>query len=312
MAFFLERYGDEFGMDFERVLSDRIIPDSYRQKLAEYFEGSKNPRARASIYERSLRLLLEYLDGQPPIATTQPRTERKPLTANHTAFTVSVPRPTKQAIMEYLDKWMRLPGYTAQEDALQLLFQETFPCNTSLSEVLVKCSTLNDFYGTNIFRVFPLAKYIVSLNIDSRLTAGDPQLVNDISLGHGIKSKSGKELRLFSFASKYCSHHNPLDFPIFDSYVEKLLIHFRNADRFSSFRNDELRDYLVFKRVILDFRKTYHLQDFDLKQIDQYLWQLGKDVFPKQYGKREREDMAASHIEEVASNGYDDLNGVDI
>ena len=66
------------------------------------------------------------------------------------------------------------------------------------------------------------------------------------------------------------------------------MIYFRNKDRFSSFRNDELRDYLVFKRVIFDFRKAYQLHDFDLKQIDQYLWQFGKDVFPKQYGKNEQ------------------------
>ncbi len=32
----------------------------------------------------------------------------------------------------------------------------------------------------------------------------------------------------------------------------------------------------------------YNLDDFDLKQIDQYLWQFGKDVFPKQYTKKEK------------------------
>lgn len=287
MAFFLERYGNEFGMDFQKVLSDKTIPGVYRQKLEDYFisRGRKDPRSNASIYERSLRLLLEYLDGKPLITSTQPRTENKPRSVNYTEPSHKIPRPTKQSVAEYLDKWTRLPGYVEQEEALLLLFKDTFPRNTSLSEVLIKCSTLNDFYGTNIFNVYPIAKHIVNLNIDSRLADGDPKLVNDISLGHGITSRPGKELHLFSFATKYCSHHNPLDFPIFDSYVEKLLVHFRNADSFSNFRNDELRDFLVFKRVVIDFCAAYQLDDFNLKQIDQYLWQYGKDVFPKKYGK---------------------------
>jgi hypothetical protein len=283
MAFFLERYGNEFGMDFQGVLSKRAIPDSYRQKLEAHFteRGRKDPRSNASIYERSLRLLLEYLDGKPPTASNTPRT------VSYAVSSPNIPQPTKETVTEYLEKWKRLAGYTEQEDALFLLFRETYPTNTNLSEVLIKCSSLNDFYGTNIFNVYPIAKHIVNMSIDARLADGDPKLVNDISRGHGITSKSGKELHLFSFATKYCSHHNPLDFPIFDSYVEKLLVYFRNADRFSAFRNEELRDYLVFKRVILDFRKEYQLDDFDLKQIDQYLWQFGKDMFPKQDRKNE-------------------------
>jgi hypothetical protein len=288
MAFFLERYGDEFGMDFQKVLSEKTIPSDYKQKFEEYFttRGRKDPRSNASVYERSLRLLFEYLDGKPPVVSTQPRVDRKPLSARYNSPTKKIPRPTNQSVAEYLDKWTRLPGYVEQENALLLLFKDTFPNNNNLSEVLLKCSTLNDFYGTNIYNIFPVAKHILNLNIDSRLVDGDPMLVNDISLGHGITARSGKELHLFSFATKYCSHHNPLDFPIFDSYVEKLLIHYRNADKFSSFRNEELRDFLVFKRVIIDFSRAYELDNFNLKQIDQYLWQFGKEMFPKQYGKR--------------------------
>lgn len=287
MAFFLVRYGDELDIDFQKVLSNRAIPTEYKQKLEMYFitRGRKNPRANASVYERSLRLLLEYLDGKPYIAVNQEKAIKKSSSFPRKSVVAEVPCPTKQAVNDYLKKWTELPDYSEQEAALHLLFHDTFHGNDNLSAVLLKCSTLNDFYGTNIFKIYPLAKHIVSLNIDDQLTRGDPQLVNDISEGHGIKSRSGKELHLFSFATKYCSHHNPNDFPIFDSYVEKLLLYFRNVDRFSAFTSEELRDYKIFKKVILDFRKAYHLQDFNLKQIDQYLWQLGKEVFPKRYGK---------------------------
>lgn len=51
------------------------------------------------------------------------------------------------------------------------------------------------------------------------------------------------EKNFYSFTTKYCSHHCPLDFPIYDSYVEKVLCYFRNRDKFASFKNQDLKDY---------------------------------------------------------------------
>lgn len=147
---------------------------------------------------------MEFIDGGSAVISKQPKENKKAQNTSKSSRSVQIPRPTKQAVTEYLDKWALLQKYPEQEDALSLLFKETFP-------------------------------------------------------------------------------HNPLDFPIYDIYVEKLLIHFRNVDRFSIFRNEELRNFLVFKRVISDFREAYQLDDFNLKQIDQYLWQFGKDTFPKNY-----------------------------
>lgn len=38
--------------------------------------------------------------------------------------------------------------------------------------------------------------------------------------------------------------------------------------------------------ILIDFRAFYGLDKFSLKQIDQYVWQIGKDYFPKNYGKK--------------------------
>ena len=73
---------------------------------------------------------------------------------------------------------------------------------------MIKASVLNDFYSTNIFSIFDIAKHIVSLNIDERLKKGDEQLVSEI--GH-IEIKEKKRY-FYSFATKYCSHHNPVAF----------------------------------------------------------------------------------------------------
>ena len=175
MAFFLERYGNELDMDFQRVLSERTIPDSYKQKLESYFisRNRKDPRSNASIYKRSLRLLLEYLDGKPSTPTSKPQVNNKPRTINTKASAPTILRPTKEAVVKYLEKWKQLSRYTEQKEVLFLLFHETYPANTKLSEVLIKCSSLNDFYGTNIYNVYTLAKHIVNLNIDARLADGD-------------------------------------------------------------------------------------------------------------------------------------------
>jgi hypothetical protein len=63
-----------------------------------------------------------------------------------------------------------------------------------------------------------VAKHICALEIDVRLNTGDVTLVEDIqyvAIGNTKKN-------FYSFASKYCSHHNPLDYPIYDSYVDEV------------------------------------------------------------------------------------------
>lgn len=84
---------------------------------------------------------------------------------------------------------------------------------------LIKVSALNDFYSTNIFSPFQVAKHIINLDIDDRLQVGDVTLVNDIAK---VTMDNGKVENFYFFATKYCSHHKPIDLPIYDSYVDKL------------------------------------------------------------------------------------------
>ena len=191
----------------------------------------------------------------------------------------NVPTPCKNEVEKYLKKWDSLENYVLQESSLYKLFHKTYPNNNDIDDILIKASSLNDFYSTNIFSIFPVAKHILSLNIDDRLRKGDTTLVNDIS-----KVKiSGVEKHFYSFATKYCSHHNPDDFPIYDSFVEKVLIYFKSRDKFYSFKSDDLKDYSKFKEVLINFKKFYNIDEYSLKDIDRYLWQLGKDYFPKKY-----------------------------
>ena len=191
----------------------------------------------------------------------------------------SIPTPNKEEVKKYLKKWDSLENYVLQESSLYKLFHKTYPKNDDIDDILIKASSLNDFYSTNIFSIFPVAKHILNLNIDERLKKGDTSLVNDIS----VVKISGVEKHFYSFATKYCSHHNPDDFPIYDSFVEKVLIHFKNQDHFDTFTTNDLKDYRKFKMVLINFKKHYNIDEFNLKDIDRYLWQLGKEYFPKKY-----------------------------
>lgn len=60
-------------------------------------------------------------------------------------------------------------------------------------------------------------------------------------------------------------------------------MHFKKIDRFASFKSCNLKIYSKFKNVLIDFRKFYGLEEYNLKELDKYLWQLGKRYFPNKY-----------------------------
>lgn len=188
---------------------------------------------------------------------------------------IIIPKPSIEEVEDYLEKWKCNEEYCTKEKALNKLFFEICPKNTDIKDILLKASTLNDFYSTNIFSIYPVAKHIQDKGIDSKLKKGDISVVSDIQ----NVTIAGKNKNFYSFASKYCSHHNPEEYPIYDSYVDRILRYFRKCDKFSDFKNEDLKDYVEFKKILLKFRDYYGLNEYSLKQIDQYIWQLGKKYF---------------------------------
>lgn len=188
-----------------------------------------------------------------------------------------IPQPSVEEVEYWLNKWDSSPDYTEQEAAIYELFHGAYSYNENLQHILIKCSVLNDFYSTNIFKVYSVATHIQSLHIDKRLAEGDLTLVNDVAR----VEISGKSKNFYSFASKYCSHHNQDSYPIYDSYVDKMLKYFKKKDSFAKFENDDLRDYPKFVSVVKQFRTYYGLEKYNLKDLDRYLWQAGKKYFNK-------------------------------
>ena len=188
-------------------------------------------------------------------------------------------KPDKKVLNTYLDQWKTLENYTLQEKSLNLLFHSFCPKNKEIEHILLKVSALNDFYSTNIFDTYSVAKHILKCNIDRELGTGNKNLVNKIA-PVTIKHRT---INFYSFASKYCSHHQPESYPIYDSYVEKMLMYFKKKDKYDAFKKVDLKDYNRFIEIIKNFQIHYNLNGFTLRQIDIYLWLVGKEYFPNKY-----------------------------
>lgn len=185
-------------------------------------------------------------------------------------------RPSIEDAEWFINYWDGLPSYSNQEHALNKLFKELCPENKCLEDILIKCAALNDFYSTNIFDIHTLAQHIWGLNVDARLRNGDHSLVNDIA---NVKV-NGKYHSFYSFATKFCSHHQPEWYAIYDNYVVKVLLTMNKREPFTNFKREDLKDdYSNYMSVIRAFQQKYGLVQYRIKQLDKYLWQLGKWYF---------------------------------
>ena len=50
-------------------------------------------------------------------------------------------------------------------------------------------------------------------------------------------------------------------------------------DRFAKFTQNDLRDYPKYKNILEKFKEYYEITSHNYKEIDMYLWQLGKKFF---------------------------------
>jgi hypothetical protein len=133
----------------------------------------------------------------------------------------------------------------------------------------------NSLYATQIYALAAVARHIAGLRIDSQLATGSLDAV-DLIANVDI---SGKQRRNFSFATKYCSWHNPVSYPIYDTQVDASLWAYQRQDLFAPFARQDLRNYATFFTVVTAFRTFYGLDELSFKQLDKFLWLSGKPPF---------------------------------
>ena len=152
----------------------------------------------------------------PPITgacVSNARMATQPISISTKMHSIKILRPSADQVSMYLKRWHTFDSCVLQESSLRKLFAKTYPKNGEMDDVLIKVCSLNDFYSTNIFSPFTVAKHIVDLDIDPRLANRDLTLVNDIAV---VKVNGRKPRNNYSFATKYCSHHFPKDYPIYE------------------------------------------------------------------------------------------------
>ena len=179
---------------------------------------------------------------------------------------------TKQDYQDTLSAWKTLlPDYALQETVLKDVFKQ-YPNNTTLAEVILKVNLLNAFYSTGILDVVTVATHITNVNnVDARIQSGDDTVVCDIAnVFHESKNKA---VNHFSFATKYCSFHQPQKFPIFDSFIAECFSQLSKNKYFQKkFPKNTIRNsYFDFKFFYDEFINKEALPK-DYKEVDRYLW----------------------------------------
>lgn len=220
---------------------------------------------------------INYYNGKTKKWIREPKTK---FGCKFTAFDI----PNDDEIKYFIDtEWNK--SQEVSENALNYLFLEVFPDNINIDKVFLKISALNDVYSTFLSNEdkTKIAKIITEKieDFDAKIHSNnvDTSIVN--YLCQLAKEDTGKYL--YSFASKYCSHHKKDLYPIYDSYVDIMLKWYRdNNDVGFFFENKDIncKDYSKFVKIINDFKEKFLLQS-SIKQIDQFLWSAGKIFFQK-------------------------------
>ncbi len=210
----------------------------------------------------------------------------------------------------YVGRIKKLSRYAQEGVAIEYLFRETYRDNVNINEILIKVMALDSSYSTNLRRFSSIqlvAEVIESItDFDSRLKDGDPTLVDEICdrVQHPTEktTESGKAEtdvkypKPFSFATKYCCNHNPDKFPIYDSFVAKVLAYYQKKENFLDDQGlieawqeasrkpgvmskaEALKDSYegLFYPVITKFRDTY-CKGYSYRDLDHFLWLMGKE-----------------------------------
>ncbi|MBR3596675.1 MAG: hypothetical protein IKL47_06835 [Clostridia bacterium] len=117
------------------------------------------------------------------------------------------------------------------------------------------------------------------MNFDNTFNSDEalPKRVDELN----DKVYEATKKHIYSFSTKFFSHHRPDIYPIYDSYVDKLLRYYRDEYQFFSFKDEKLLNYEGFYEVYIKFKKYFGLTQFTARDIDKFLWQAGKHHFPK-------------------------------
>lgn len=166
-------------------------------------------------------------------------------------------------------------NYGPEMEMITRCFQK-FPLNTDPDVVAMKVGLIDITNSTHLSQhkskisMVELSDIIASIpDIDARIKAGDPEVVNRIARSNG-------KINLFSFASKYCCYHNRNlygrdDYSILDTVLKEYLPrYFEDVSRGQiqkwqdTFNYKAYNDYITGKLDELGITVDFRRRKFDL------------------------------------------------
>ncbi len=148
----------------------------------------------------------------------------------------------------------------------------TYRNNQDIRHVLLKVIAISTLYHARVLDIDlqPLAKHIAEIEaLDARLLRGDLEVVDAIWNSHGTQRHYP------SFATKFCSWHNPKDYAIYDGNAWAALVAYGAEGGSFVFPERSFVKYATFLEIVRRFQKSYGLEDYSLKDIDKFLWRVG-------------------------------------
>ncbi len=187
---------------------------------------------------------------------------------------VKMQEEIKNVLINFLNKYKH---YGEQEKVVEYIFNN-YPDNKNKISISLKACIIDNFYSTNLkmYGINDIADWILKLDIDKALKAGNPCIIEQIA---NFTNSKNKKIFLYSFASKYCFHHNKQKYVIYDQFISKSLIYFNKKYKFSSFHftKNNLKNYKNLIKIINEFKIFYKLNNFSNREIDHMLWIYGKE-----------------------------------
>lgn len=159
--------------------------------------------------------------------------------------------------------------YGTTERALKDLLRQ-YSTNDDEAHVFLKVVAVNRLYFAGPLDVHGMAEqiHLHADTIDPALAQGAPSIVDEIA--RFIVDKTG--CKFYSFASKYCSWHNPSSYPIWDGNVCRYLASLKNTPFAKS---DNWERYAEFVALMAAFSEHYRLDLSGFEDIDKLLWMNG-------------------------------------
>lgn len=197
---------------------------------------------------------------------------------------------TPELVGEYIRQFEAEQG--VREKALHTICEQ-YRDATEEHIILTKVILINQIYSTRLNNNLPvvnseeLGKKPITIDVytlSQKLASISSTLIelfrNDSAPWEAVKLindllPSEEYRRVTSFASKYCSWHNPDKYPVYDTIAKEFLYRYlRNCNQ--GVRQSNLEDYKSFCECYAFLKGTEFVKGLTTKQIDQFIWQFGK------------------------------------